>query len=63
MPKFKIEIDKEKCIGCGTCAATCNNFELEEGKAKAKETEVNDIGCNQEAADACPVQAIKVTKE
>jgi ferredoxin len=60
---IKIEVDKEKCIGCGACAATCDNFELEEGKSHAKKTEVDDIGCNQEAADVCPVEAIKITKE
>ena len=59
---FKIEVDEEKCIGCGACAATCNNFEMNEGKAKAKKKEVDKIGCNQEAADVCPVEAIKVNK-
>ena len=60
---FKIEVDKEKCIGCGACAATCDNFELEEGKATVKKAEVEDLGCNQEAADMCPVDAIKVEKQ
>lgn len=59
---YKIKVDEEKCIGCGACAATCDNFEIEEGKAKAKKTKVEDIGCNQEAADICPVDAIKVEK-
>jgi len=58
----KIEIDKEACIGCGACTAACDNFEIEEGKAVAKKTEVDDIGCNQEAADVCPVDAIKIKK-
>ena len=60
---YKITIDKEKCIGCGACAATCDNFELNEGKAVAKKSKVDEIGCNQEAADVCPVNAIKITKE
>jgi ferredoxin len=59
---YKIEVDQEKCIGCGACAATCSNFELNEGKAFAKKKEVDKPGCNQEAADVCPVDAIKVTK-
>ena len=58
---FKITIDKEKCIGCGACAAVCSdNFELNEGKAKVKKAEVEEIGCNKDAADACPVQCIKI---
>ncbi|MBU0615892.1 MAG: ferredoxin [Nanoarchaeota archaeon] len=57
---FKIEVDKEACIGCGACTS-CDNFELnDEGKAAAKEKEVKEIGCNQEAADNCPVNCIKI---
>lgn len=59
---FKIEVDKEACIGCGACTAQCDNFELADGKAHAKKTTVDDIGCNKEAANVCPVDAIKVTK-
>ena len=64
MAKYKIEVDKEKCIGCGACASQCpDNFEMESGddfKAKVKNAEVDDLGCSQEAADICPVQAITV---
>ncbi len=60
--KFKVSVDKEKCIGCGSCVALCeDNFELKDGKAQAKKA-VSDLPCNQDAADTCPVQAIKVTK-
>jgi len=62
MPKFKIEVDEDTCVGCGACAAQCTNFELTEGKAHPKKKEVSDISCNQEAADICPVEAIKITK-
>ena len=62
--KFKITVDKDKCIGCGACAAQCDNFELKETdegyKAKPKESEVDKVGCNKDAAEACPVEAIKV---
>ena len=60
---FKISVDKEKCIGCGACAAVCSeNFEVVEGKAKPKKSEVDEIGCCKEAEDTCPVHAIKVEK-
>ena len=59
---FKIKVDEEKCIGCGACAASCDNFEMNEGKAVAKKKEVDKLGCNQEAADVCPVEAIKIKK-
>ena len=60
---FKVEIDKEKCIGCGSCASTCaENFELADGKAKIKKSKVKEVSCNKEAEDVCPVNAIKVTQ-
>ena len=62
MAKQKIEVDAEKCIGCGACAAQCDNFEMDGDKAVAKQAEVDDIGCNQGAADACPTDAIKITE-
>jgi ferredoxin len=59
----KISVDREKCIGCGACAATCpKSFEMFEGKAREKASEVKKITCEQDAADNCPVGAIKILK-
>ena len=59
---YKIEFDKEKCIGCGACAQ-CDNWELgNDGKAQPKETELNEIGCNKQAEEICPVQTIKINE-
>ena len=61
--KFKIVHEVEKCIGCGSCASICpENWELKGGKSKPKKIEMEEIGCNQEAADACPVQCIHIKK-
>jgi ferredoxin len=58
---FKIIVDREACIGCGSCAAICpDNWEMEGDKSKPKKTQVSESGCNKEAADACPVQCIKI---
>jgi len=58
----KITQDREKCIGCGACAAICpDNWEMaDDNKAKPKKTELEEVGCNKDAADACPVNCIKV---
>jgi len=62
MSKFKVTVDKEKCIGCGSCSAICPaNWEMDDqGKASPKEELVEKLGCNQTAAENCPVQAIEV---
>ncbi len=61
---IKIVHERDNCIGCGACAANCpDNWEMaDDGKSKAKKTELEEIGCNQEAADSCPVQCIKIEK-
>jgi len=60
---MKLKVDKEKCIGCGTCASLCSRvFELKDGHAEVISTdeallEKNKESINQ-AMEACPVQAI-----
>ncbi len=57
-----LNIDKEKCIGCGACVAISNElFDFDEnGLAYAKEIELNEelekiaIG----AIENCPTEAI-----
>lgn len=69
----KIIQDHNNCIGCGSCAMLCQKFweiNHDEGKAFLKgakknengefELEVEEVGCNQDAADSCPVQVIKI---
>ncbi|GIU68793.1 MAG: ferredoxin [Candidatus Woesearchaeota archaeon] len=62
MAKYKIELDRNTCIGCGACTVACDNFVTDGDKAKVVNSEVDSIGCNKEAADGCPVGAIKITK-
>ena len=70
---MKIIHEREKCIGCGACVATCPNFweMADDGKSKLLgsqikgvnyELEVGKLECNQEAADVCPVQCIRIEK-
>jgi len=70
---MKIIQEHEKCIGCGSCVAICPKYWKisDDGKAKLVgskatgsnfELEVDKLECNQEAADVCPVQCIKISK-
>ena len=65
MAKVTIEMNRDACIGCGACAAVCpENWEMQDdGKSSPKSTEPEEVGCNEKAADACPVNCITVKKE
>lgn len=55
-----IIIDKDKCIGCGNCAAICPAvFKMNEEifKAEVINQEAIDV-CAEEAVNICPTQAI-----
>lgn len=59
---MKIKIDKNICIGCGTCVALCPAvFSMgENDKAEAKE-EADPDECLDAAVKFCPTQAIEVS--
>jgi ferredoxin len=66
----KIIQEHEKCIGCGACAALDPaNWEMTGDKAIVTETEIkdgiytkeaSDVTASKDAANACPVQCIKI---
>lgn len=72
----KIILQRDKCIGCGSCQAVCPKyFELtEDGKSHIKGSDKNDpkgtpeeleikkIECAESAAEACPAQCIQIIK-
>lgn len=59
----KVTVNKEKCIGCGACTATCPEvFEFDDdGLAKAVKDEINDDV--KMAAEGCPTEAIEINEE
>lgn len=72
---MKIIHEREKCTGCGSCVVLCPKYwEMsEDGKSTLKNSQLNketnnyeltseEIGCNQEATDSCPVQIIHIKK-
>ena len=61
---FKIVYHKDKCIACGACVAICpDNWEFFEDKVHPKKTEFDNLGCNKEAQENCPVEAIEIQKQ
>ena len=70
----KIIHERDNCIGCGACVSICSKYwEMsDDGKSTLLnavdnsgkyELETETIGCNQEAADSCPVHCIVIIKE
>lgn len=61
----KVKIDKNKCIGCGTCAVIApQSFRLgEDGKSEVIEPPGDKEEKIQEAIEGCPVGAISFSKE
>jgi len=59
---MKIKVDKNKCIGCGTCVAVApKSFRLgDEGKAEPIEPPGDGEEKIKEAAEGCPVGAIEI---
>jgi ferredoxin len=59
---MRIKINREKCIGCGTCAALAPEaFKINgDFKAKVKEGADPDSPAVRDAIKSCPVEAISV---
>ncbi len=68
----KIILERDKCIGCGTCSVVCPSFweMAEDGRTNLKngeetekgiyEIKIEDPGCNSEAEESCPVNCIHI---
>jgi ferredoxin len=58
-----VKVDEEKCIGCGSCVAACEDvFEMKDTddgqKATVKKGADTSKDCVKEAIDICPADAI-----
>ena len=61
---MKVKVNQDSCIGCGACAAICDNvFEInDDGLSQEKVQEVTDKDSQdvRDAADSCPTGAVEV---
>ncbi|MCD1294583.1 ferredoxin [Methanocella sp. CWC-04] len=55
------KINKDECVGCGTCVDACPEaaIEMEEEFAKVDESLCNECGT---CVESCPTEAIKLEK-
>ena len=63
---MKVKVNKESCIGCGACAAICEDvFEIgDDGLSQAKVDVVPEDkeDAAREAMESCPTAAIEEIK-
>ena len=59
----KVTVDASTCVGCGLCEQVCPEVFKVEGDGIAHIKAQPGVSSNvQEAADPCPVNAIKVSE-
>ena len=60
---MQCKVNKDKCIGCGTCPILApNSFQMDDNDGKAVEVipHGDDELALQSAVDSCPVGAIEI---
>ncbi|MBU0979969.1 MAG: ferredoxin [Nanoarchaeota archaeon] len=60
---FIVKVIPEKCIGCAACTSVCDNFEMEDEKAKVKKEKLEQLTCEEDARNVCPNEAILIKRE
>ena len=61
---MKAEVDKDLCTGCELCTQTCPDvYEMDGDTASVKVDPIPSSAedCAKQAAEECPVEAIKIS--
>jgi len=57
---MSIKVNKDLCIGCGTCEVLCSAVFKVNAEGKSEVIKADGAPCAKNAAESCPVQAIEV---
>jgi len=58
---WTIAVDRERCMGTGTCLVYASSIELDgEGKAAVRHPVTDDLAAAQSAVEACPTEALTI---
>ncbi len=57
---MSIKVDQSKCIACGMCVNMCPKTFKISSSGKAEAFSQQDLDCARNAANSCPVEAIKI---
>lgn len=61
--RWALSVDREKCIGSGMCSASApDHFDLTDGRAQPVHPELDADELVLEAAESCPVEAIRLVE-
>ena len=55
-----IKVDQDKCIACGVCVNMCPKVFKINSIGKSEVISQQDLDCARNAANTCPVEAIKI---
>jgi ferredoxin len=58
---MSIKVDDNKCIGCGLCVNMCPKTFKINSSGKSEVVSNQDEDCARNAANSCPVDAIKIS--
>jgi ferredoxin len=58
--KYRIHFDQANCLGCGACTMCDNWKRTPEGGVMPIKTEIDELGCNEQAAQICPARVIRI---
>ena len=61
LARYRVQFLADRCVGCGNCQEVCtDNWELKDGISHPLQVELDEVSCNQDAAEECPESCIEI---